>query len=53
MRQIREISEAKVTIAEPRPEAMETVIIISGTPEQTHAAQSLLQAFVLRETGSS
>jgi poly(rC)-binding protein 3/4 len=41
------ISEAKITITEPRPEATETVIIISGTPEQTHAAQSLIQAFVI------
>ncbi|WOL02206.1 KH domain-containing protein HEN4 [Canna indica] len=51
LRRIREISEAKITITEPRPEATETVIIISGTPEQTHAAQSLIQAFVLSETG--
>ncbi|KAK8957127.1 KH domain-containing protein [Platanthera zijinensis] len=50
LRHIREISEAKITITEPRSEANETVIIISGTPEQTHAAQSLLQAFVLSET---
>lgn len=50
LRRIREISEAKITITEPRSEANETVIIISGTPEQTHAAQSLLQAFVLSET---
>lgn len=47
-----QISEAKITITEPRPEATETAIIISGTPEQTHAAQSLIQAFVLSETGS-
>ncbi|XP_072994603.1 RNA-binding KH domain-containing protein RCF3-like isoform X1 [Typha latifolia] len=52
LRRIREISEAKITITEPRPEATETVIIISGTPEQTHAAQSLLQAFVLSESGA-
>ncbi|KAI0503454.1 hypothetical protein KFK09_014388 [Dendrobium nobile] len=50
LRRIREISEAKITITEPRPDAKETVILISGTPEQTHAAQSLLQAFVLSET---
>ncbi|KAJ6796438.1 KH domain-containing protein HEN4-like [Iris pallida] len=53
LRQIREISEAKITITEPRPEATETVIIISGTPEQAHAAQSLLQAFVFSETGGA
>ncbi|OAY84246.1 RNA-binding KH domain-containing protein RCF3-like [Ananas comosus] len=53
LRRIREISEAKISITEPRPEATETVIIISGTPEQTHAAQSLIQAFVLSESGST
>ncbi|KAF8404794.1 hypothetical protein HHK36_009683 [Tetracentron sinense] len=52
LKQIRQISGAKVTITEPRPGATETTIIISGTPEQTHAAQSLLQAFVMSETGS-
>ncbi|KAG0467838.1 hypothetical protein HPP92_017166 [Vanilla planifolia] len=53
LRRICEISEAKITITDPRPEATETVIIISGTPEQTHAAQSLLQAFVLSETSAA
>ncbi|XP_074572838.1 uncharacterized protein LOC141829292 isoform X2 [Curcuma longa] len=52
LRRIREISEAKITITEPRAEATEIVIIIAGTPEQTHAAQSLIQAFVLSETSS-
>ncbi|XP_010245604.1 PREDICTED: KH domain-containing protein HEN4-like [Nelumbo nucifera] len=47
LKQIRQISGAKITITEPRPGDTETVIIISGTPEQTHAAQSLLQAFVM------
>ncbi|KAG6402617.1 hypothetical protein SASPL_134819 [Salvia splendens] len=50
LRQIREISDAKVTITDPKPGASETVIIISGTPEQTNAAQSLIQAFVICET---
>ncbi|KAB2616906.1 KH domain-containing protein [Pyrus ussuriensis x Pyrus communis] len=53
LKQIRQISEAKVTITEPKPGVVETVIIISGTPEQTHAAQSLIQAFVMSETKSS
>ncbi|KAI4316061.1 hypothetical protein L6164_024078 [Bauhinia variegata] len=47
------ISDAKVTITEPKPGAVETTIIISGTPEQTHAAQSLIQAFVMSERESS
>lgn len=29
------------------------MIIISGTPEQTHAAQSLIQAFVMSERDST
>ncbi|PQP95804.1 RNA-binding KH domain-containing protein PEPPER-like [Prunus yedoensis var. nudiflora] len=53
LKQIRQISDAKVTITEPKPGALETVIIISGTPEQTHAAQSLIQAFVMSETDDS
>ncbi|XP_024172676.1 RNA-binding KH domain-containing protein RCF3 isoform X1 [Rosa chinensis] len=53
LKQIRQISDAKITITEPLPGAKETLIIISGTPEQTHAAQSLIQAFVMSETDSS
>ena len=48
-----QISDAKITITDPKPGATETMIIISGTPEQTHAAQSLIQAFVLSETEAS
>ncbi|XP_042489510.1 KH domain-containing protein HEN4-like [Macadamia integrifolia] len=47
LKQIRQISGAKITITDPRPGETETVIIISGAPDQTHAAQSLLQAFVM------
>lgn len=53
LKQIRQISDAKVTITEPKPGAAETAIIISGTPEQSHAAQSLIQAFVMCENESS
>lgn len=52
LRQIRQISDAKITITDPKPGAPETIIIISGTPEQTHAAQSLIQAFVMIENGN-
>lgn len=45
-----QISDAKVTITDPKAGATETVIRISGTPEQTNAAQSLIQAFVICET---
>lgn len=50
LKQIREISDARITITDPKPGAKETLIIISGTPEQAHAAQSLIQAFVISET---
>ncbi|KAL6511623.1 hypothetical protein OROGR_021220 [Orobanche gracilis] len=53
LRQVRDISEAKIIIMDPKPGATETVIIISGMPEQTNAAQSLIQAFVIIETETS
>ncbi|GLU16002.1 hypothetical protein SLE2022_324520 [Rubroshorea leprosula] len=53
LKQIRQFSDAKITITEPKPGSAETVIIISGTPEQTHAAQSLIQAFVMSERESA
>lgn len=51
--QICQISDAKINIGEPKAGEVETVIVISGTPEQTYAAQSLIQAFVTSETESS
>ena len=45
-----QISDAKIMITETKGGGKETLIIISGTPEQTHAAQSLIQAFVISET---
>lgn len=45
-----QISDANIIISDPKPGATDTVIIISGTPEQTNAAQSLIQAFVVSET---
>ncbi|KAL2340064.1 hypothetical protein Fmac_008004 [Flemingia macrophylla] len=52
LKQILQISDANITITDPKPGAVETKIIISGTPEQTHAAQSLIQAFVMSERES-
>ncbi|KAL9268585.1 KH domain-containing protein [Drosera capensis] len=46
LKQIRQISDAKITIKDPKPGAAETIVIISGLPDQTNAAQSLIQAFV-------
>lgn len=45
--QIREISGAKVKLHESKPGGTDRIVEISGTPEQTHAAQSLLQAFAM------
>ncbi|XP_042498266.1 KH domain-containing protein HEN4 [Macadamia integrifolia] len=44
---IRQISGAKVDVHDPRPVATEGVVVVSGTPDQTRAAQSLIQAFIL------
>uniref|UniRef100_A0A0C9RWN6 TSA: Wollemia nobilis Ref_Wollemi_Transcript_8244_2694 transcribed RNA sequence n=1 Tax=Wollemia nobilis TaxID=56998 RepID=A0A0C9RWN6_9CONI len=43
---IREISGAKIKLHDSRSGSSDRVIEISGTPEQTHAAKSLLQAFI-------
>ncbi|XP_062188811.1 RNA-binding KH domain-containing protein RCF3-like [Phragmites australis] len=47
---IREFSEAKITVTEPIADTMDTAILISGTPDQMHAARSLIQAFVTSES---
>nr|CAB3471605.1 unnamed protein product [Digitaria exilis] len=47
---IREFSEAKITVAEPIVDAMDTTVLISGTPDQMHAARSLVQAFIISES---
>jgi hypothetical protein len=46
-----QISGAKVVIHEPRPGTSDRTIVLSGSPDETQAAQSLLQAFILN--GSS
>ncbi|KAL2343847.1 hypothetical protein Fmac_005132 [Flemingia macrophylla] len=48
---LRQISGAKVIVSEPLPGTSDRTIVISGTPDETRAAQSLLQAFILN--GSS
>eukprot|EP00250_Pteridium_aquilinum_P019391 c24412_g1_i1 orf=201-2342(+) len=50
---IRQISGAKLTILEPNPMSGDRVVEIYGTPEQTQAAQSLLQAFILSGQSSA
>lgn len=49
--QIAQMSGAKVNLLEVRP-GSDKVIEISGTPEQTHSAQGLLQAFILSSQSS-
>lgn len=46
---LRQISGARVMVHKPRPGTTDRVIVISGTPDETQAAQSLLQAFILTE----
>ncbi|KAL5787831.1 hypothetical protein ACOSP7_004780 [Xanthoceras sorbifolium] len=48
---LRQISGAKVIVHEPRLGSSDRIVVISGTPDETQAAQSLLQAFIL--TGPS
>ncbi|XWS61346.1 hypothetical protein CRYUN_Cryun07bG0118400 [Craigia yunnanensis] len=45
--QISELSGANVTLIEDRPDYTQKIIQISGTPEQSQRAQSLLQGFIL------
>uniref|UniRef100_A0A0D6QZI0 K Homology domain-containing protein n=1 Tax=Araucaria cunninghamii TaxID=56994 RepID=A0A0D6QZI0_ARACU len=45
--QISEMSGAIVNLLEVRP-GFDKVVEISGSPDQTHTAQSLLQAFILK-----
>ncbi|KAI4367169.1 hypothetical protein MLD38_022937 [Melastoma candidum] len=44
---LRQISGAKVLVHEAFPGKTERTVIISGTPDETQAAQSLLHAFIL------
>ncbi|KAK9096846.1 hypothetical protein Sjap_022343 [Stephania japonica] len=53
LNRLRQISGAQVVMHDPRPGTRESVVIISGTPDQTQAAQSLLQAFILSGQSSS
>lgn len=48
---LRQISGARVIVHEPHPDSSDRIIVISGTPDETQAAQSLLHAFIL--TGPS
>ncbi|CAI8591363.1 unnamed protein product [Vicia faba] len=44
---LRQISGAKVVIHEPHPGTSDRTIVLSGSPDETQAAQNLLQAFIL------
>ncbi|OMO72969.1 hypothetical protein COLO4_27374 [Corchorus olitorius] len=43
---LKEISGAKVEVHDPSPGETEGIVFISGSPDQTLVAQSLLQAFI-------
>ncbi|KAF8032066.1 hypothetical protein BT93_D1086 [Corymbia citriodora subsp. variegata] len=47
---LRQISGAKVIVHDPHPGKSERTVVISGTPDETQAAQSLLHAFILTGT---
>ncbi|MCI03911.1 KH domain-containing protein [Trifolium medium] len=49
---IRQISGANVTVYDPSAGTSGGKVVISGTPDQTFAAQSLLQAFIQSGQGS-
>ncbi|KAG6406749.1 hypothetical protein SASPL_134358 [Salvia splendens] len=44
---LRQISRATVILQEARPGTTDRTVVISGTTDETQAAQSLLQAFIL------
>nr|KAJ0199273.1 hypothetical protein LSAT_V11C600320740 [Lactuca sativa] len=46
---LRQISGAKVVVHEPRSGTSDHIVVISGTPNETQSAQSLLQAFILAD----
>ncbi|XP_010254574.1 PREDICTED: KH domain-containing protein HEN4-like [Nelumbo nucifera] len=47
LNRLRQISGAKVMVRDPHSGTSDALVIISGTPDQTQAAQSLLHAFTL------
>ncbi|KFK28132.1 hypothetical protein AALP_AA8G476500 [Arabis alpina] len=54
LEQLKQISGARVIVHEPPLGTGDRIIVISGTPDQTQAAQNLLHAFILAgETSSS
>ncbi|KAL0863044.1 hypothetical protein Bca101_042162 [Brassica carinata] len=48
LEQLRQISGARVIVHEPQLGTSDRIIVISGTPDQTQAAQNLLHAFILK-----
>ncbi|XP_010444372.1 PREDICTED: KH domain-containing protein HEN4-like [Camelina sativa] len=47
LEQLKQISGARVIVHEPSLGTSDRIIVISGTPDQTQAAQNLLHAFIL------
>ncbi|XP_050382534.1 KH domain-containing protein HEN4 [Argentina anserina] len=47
LNQIRQVSGANIVIHDSKPGSLETQVVVSGTPDKTHAAQSLIHGFIL------
>ncbi|EOA12891.1 hypothetical protein CARUB_v10025865mg [Capsella rubella] len=47
LEQLKQISGARVIVHEPSLGTSDRIVVISGTPDQTQAAQNLLHAFIL------
>lgn len=44
-----QISGAKIIVHDPVASSTEGTVVVSGTPDQARAAQSLIHAFILSE----
>ncbi|XP_062008938.1 RNA-binding KH domain-containing protein RCF3 [Rosa rugosa] len=47
LNQIRQISGANLVVHDSKPGSLETQVVVSGSPDKTHAAQSLIHGFIL------
>lgn len=42
-----QVSGANLVVHDSKPGSLETLVVVSGAPDKTHAAQSLIHAFIL------
>lgn len=47
LNQIRQVSGANLVVHDSKPGSLETLVVVTGAPDKTHAAQSLIHAFIL------